>query len=65
MERNFSQELADLIAGKIEKIEINTDEFTSFRQEWLKIKEKDWVVGEAHFGGDVTYRYEPGHNENE
>lgn len=63
--RNFKLEIDELITGKRESIEINRDEFTAFRQEWLKLPQRNDLVGEAHFGGRVVYRYQPDHDENE
>lgn len=65
LERHFEKEIQELIDGKREAIQINRDEFNLFRKSWLKCNQHQDIVGEAHFSGNITYRYIPNHDENE
>lgn len=65
MARDFTQELDELIYQKRETIDIDQTEFIDFRKAWLALDCHQDVVGHAHIHGKITYRYEPGHDENE
>lgn len=51
--------IQDLIDGKIEKIDINREDVMLFREAWLKLEDRKYVVGKALLNGNVTYHYDP------
>lgn len=55
----YEQLIQDLVDGKIDKIEVEHDLVMLFRDAWIKREDRKYVVGEAHHGGNVTYRYDP------
>lgn len=55
----YEQLIQDLIDGKIDKIEVEHDLVMLFREAWIKRADRKFIVGEAHHGGNVTYRYDP------
>lgn len=63
--RDFEEEIAQLIQGERETIKITRDEFNDFRKAWFHCAKHHDIVGEAHFSGNVIYRYLPNHDENE
>ncbi len=48
-----------LIDGKIEKIDVNREDVMLFREAWLKLEDRKYVVGKALLNGNVTYHYDP------
>lgn len=55
----YDQEIQDLVDGKVDRIEVKHDLVMLFREAWLKREDRKYIVGEAHLGGHVTYRYDP------
>lgn len=55
----YEQLIQYLVDGKIDKIEVEHDLVMLFRDAWIKREDRKYVVGEAHLGGHVTYRYDP------
>lgn len=51
--------IQDLIDGKIEKIDVNREDVMLFREAWLKLEDRKYVVGKALLNGNVTYHYDP------
>lgn len=51
--------IQDLIDGKIEKIDVNREDVVLFREAWLKLEDRKYVVGKALLNGNVTYHYDP------
>ncbi|TBX30167.1 hypothetical protein EUZ95_12650 [Enterococcus durans] len=51
--------IQDLIDGKIEKINVNREDVMLFREAWLKLEDRKYVVGKALLNGNVTYHYDP------
>lgn len=51
--------IQDLIDGKIEKIDVNREDVMLFREAWLKLEGRKYVVGKALLNGNVTYHYDP------
>ena len=51
--------IKDLIDGKIEKIYVNREDVMLFREAWLKLEDRKYVVGKALLNGNVTYHYDP------
>ena len=51
--------IQDLIDGKIEKIDVNREDVMLFREAWLKLEDRKYVVGKALINGNVTYHYDP------
>lgn len=50
---NLLQQLQD---GTIEEIEVQQDEFFSFREAWIVLPNRNDIVGEASLNGQITYR---------
>lgn len=59
---NFSSLLQDLIAGKINEIEVNEKDFFSFNQAWLACPQHKQIIGTAHRDGKVNYHFIKGGN---
>ncbi len=55
----YEQLIQDLIDGKIEKIDVKREELMAFREAWLKLENRKYVVGKASLNGNVTYHYDP------
>ena len=55
----YEQLIQDLIDGKIEKIDVKREELMAFREAWLKLENRKYVVGKASLNGNVTYNYDP------
>ena len=55
----YEQMIQELMDGKIQKIEVKREEVMSFREAWLKIENRKFVVGKAELNGNVTYHYDP------
>ncbi|MGM9902537.1 hypothetical protein E1H99_09440 [Enterococcus hirae] len=55
----YEQLIQDLIDGKIEEIEVKREDVMTFREAWLKLENRKFVVGTAQLGGNVTYHYDP------
>lgn len=51
--------IQELIDGKIEKIEVKREEVMLFREAWLKLDNRKYVVGKALLNGNVVYHYDP------
>ena len=51
--------IQDLIDGKIEKIDVNREDVMLFREAWLKLEDRKYVVGKALLNCNVTYHYDP------
>ena len=51
--------IQDLIDGKIEKIDVNREDVMLFREAWLKLEDRKYVVCKALLNGNVTYHYDP------
>lgn len=51
--------IQELIDGKIEKIDVTREEVMLFREAWLKIENRKFIVGKARLNGSVTYYYDP------
>ncbi len=51
--------IQDLIDGKIEKIDVKREDLMTFREAWLKLEDRKYVVGKALLNGHVTYHYDP------
>ncbi|KFO15729.1 hypothetical protein L232_0112790, partial [Enterococcus faecium UC7267] len=43
----YEQLIQDLIDGKIEKIDVKREELMAFREAWLKLENRKYVVGKA------------------
>lgn len=57
MENNY-EELHDKLAAKeIDELHIKREEFMAFRDVWIKSEDRKHIRGEAHLGGNVTYRW--------
>ncbi|MBO0431379.1 hypothetical protein [Enterococcus sp. DIV0660C] len=55
----YDEQIQALIAGEIEKIEVKREEVMTFRDAWLKLEDRKYVVGKASLNGNVTYHYDP------
>ncbi|AZP92706.1 hypothetical protein QJ527_09440 [Enterococcus mundtii] len=55
----YEQMIQELMDGKIQKIEVKREEVMTFREAWLKIENRKFVVGKAELNGNVTYHYDP------
>ncbi|MBO0482470.1 hypothetical protein [Candidatus Enterococcus courvalinii] len=55
----YDEQIQALIAGEIEKIEVKREEVMIFRDAWLKLEDRKYVVGKAALNGNVTYHYDP------
>lgn len=55
----YEQMIQELMDGKIQKIEVKREEVMAFREAWLKIENRKFVVGKAELKGNVTYHYDP------
>ncbi|MGM0108106.1 hypothetical protein [Enterococcus sp. AZ172] len=55
----YEQMIQELMDGKIQKIEVKREEVMVFREAWLKIENRKFVVGKAELNGNVTYHYDP------
>lgn len=55
----YEQMIQELMDGKIQKIEVKHEEVMTFREAWLKIENRKFVVGKAELNGNVTYHYDP------
>ncbi|BAO06792.1 MULTISPECIES: hypothetical protein [Enterococcus] len=55
----YEQMIQELMDGKIQKIEVKREEVMAFREAWLKIENRKFVVGKAELNGNVTYHYDP------
>ncbi|MFV0560810.1 MAG: hypothetical protein ACK5NA_08850 [Enterococcus sp.] len=55
----YDQQIQDLIDGKIETIEVSRPDVMVFRESWLKLTDRKYVVGVASLNGAVTYHYDP------
>ncbi|OQO71312.1 hypothetical protein BH747_00320 [Enterococcus villorum] len=51
--------IQELIDGKIEKIDVKREEVMLFREAWLKLENRKYIVGKAGLNGQVTYHYDP------
>lgn len=58
MEKDYQSLLDQLVNQEIEEIEISREEFMSFREVWIHHPNRTQIVGEAHLGGSVTYRWQ-------
>ena len=43
----YEQLIQDLIDGKIEKIDVKREELMAFREAWLKLENRKYVVGKG------------------
>lgn len=48
--------IQELIDGKIE---VKREEVMLFREAWLKLENRKYVVGKALLNGNVVYHYDP------
>lgn len=55
----YEQMIQELMDGKIKKIEVKREEVMAFREAWLKIENRKFIVGKAELNGNVTYHYDP------
>ncbi|WP_062805330.1 hypothetical protein [Enterococcus pernyi] len=55
----YEQMIQELMDGKIQKIEVKREEVMAFREAWLKIENRKFVVGKAELNGNVTFHYDP------
>lgn len=55
----YEQMIQELMDGKIQNIEVKREEVMAFREAWLKIENRKFVVGKAELNGNVTYHYDP------
>ncbi|WP_195514403.1 hypothetical protein [Enterococcus sp. 1001283B150225_161107_E12] len=55
----YEQMIQELMDGKIQKIEVKREEVMAFREAWLKIENRKFIVGKAELNGNVTYHYDP------
>lgn len=54
---DFSSLLQDLIAGKIQEIEVNEGDFFTFNQAWLACPQHKQIIGTAQRDGKVDYHF--------
>ncbi|MFV0558150.1 MAG: hypothetical protein ACK5MW_05890 [Enterococcus sp.] len=54
----FETEIKRLVNGEIEKIEVPKEQVLRFREVWVTSEYRQSLIGEAHLGGSVTYRYQ-------
>lgn len=54
---DYEQEILDLIAGKIDQIEVDSEHFFEFNQAWLNCPQHKQIIGSAHRNGRVTYKF--------
>lgn len=54
----YEQLIQELMNGKIDKIEVKREEVMAFREAWLKLENRKFVVGKAELNGNVTYYYD-------
>ncbi|GAP02817.1 hypothetical protein FPFC_022680 [Fructobacillus pseudoficulneus] len=52
---DFEQALLDLRSGKIDKIEVESENFPAFQKAWSAFPYQNTVKGIAHRAGKVTY----------
>lgn len=57
MTNQYEQQLEQLIAQQITKIEISKNDFYAFREVLVKHPKFKHIRGTAHQGGRVTYTY--------
>lgn len=57
MSEDYKAKIDALIAGKIETITINPDEFMAFQLVWQKEKLRKAIVGNAQREGQIIYKY--------
>lgn len=57
MTKNYTQLLEDLKDGKIDKLEITTEEFMDFQREYMNFGHRKNVVGTAKRNGGAIYHY--------
>lgn len=46
-----------LVLGEIKELDVDRANLMAFREVWLKRPERKSIIGEAHHGGDITYRF--------
>ncbi|MGX7172776.1 hypothetical protein [Enterococcus ratti] len=51
--------IQELMNEKIEKIDVKREEVMLFREAWLKLENRKYIVGKAQLNGNVTYYYDP------
>ncbi|MGO2084096.1 hypothetical protein [Vagococcus sp.] len=56
---NYQELVEQLVAGEIEEIIVEKENFFSFREVWLVQDEKERIVGEAGLEGRIVYRLSP------
>ncbi|KRK46087.1 hypothetical protein ACVQ8P_07605 [Dellaglioa sp. BT-FLS60] len=57
MSEDYKAKIDALIAGEIETITINPDEFMAFQLVWQKEKLRKAIVGNAQREGQIIYKY--------
>lgn len=57
MGEDYKAKIDALIAGEIETITINPDEFMAFQLVWQKEKLRKAIVGNAQREGQIIYKY--------
>ncbi|NVY96796.1 hypothetical protein HU830_06460 [Lactobacillus sp. DCY120] len=55
---DYEQEIAALVAGKIDQIEVTKDHFFAFNKVWRQADLRKQIVGEARHDGTVIYRFQ-------
>lgn len=60
MSESYKELLDQLVSQEISTIEVSKEDFLAFREAWAEHPARTQIVGEAHLGGDVTYRWQAG-----
>ena len=55
---SYEQQIKDLRDGKIDKIEVNRENFFLWRDVWMKQEDKKFFRGIAGLKGHITYVYD-------
>ena len=55
---SYEQQIKDLREGKIDKIEVNRENFFLWRDAWMKQEDKKFFRGIAGLKGHITYAYD-------
>ena len=60
--KDFSELLTQLVNGKIDFLEVKPEEFPNFQDVLMDFPERKQIIGTAHRGGAITYKYENGNS---
>ncbi|KRL97745.1 hypothetical protein [Liquorilactobacillus satsumensis] len=58
MEEEYQRSLEDLVAGKLDKLEVTAADFMKFQPVLMNFQQRKRIVGIAQRNGVITYHYE-------